>query len=105
MTTLQTIILMASQDGKGGGSSMIIMLALMVVVFYFFMIRPQQKKQKALAKFREELKKGDEVVTIGGIHGKIAEVREHTIVLNVHGGNQLEFEKAAISQDFATNAK
>ena len=96
---------MASPDGKSNGMATIMMVVLMIVVFYFFMIRPQQKKQKELKKFRESLEKGSEVVTIGGIHGKIAEVKDETVILNVHGGNQLKVEKAAISSEFTADTK
>ena len=75
----------------------LIMLAMILVVFYFFMIRPQMKKQKELKKFRESLKTGDKVVTIGGIHGKILEVNESTILLNSEG-SKLRFDKSAIAQ-------
>ena len=73
-----------------------IMLVLILVVFYFFMIRPQMKKQKELKKFREGMSVGDKVVTIGGIHGKILEVAESTIVISVETG-KLRLDKAAIS--------
>lgn len=75
----------------------LIMLALILVVFYFFMIRPQMKKQKELKKFRENLKTGDKVVTIGGIHGKILEVNESTVLVNSEG-SKIRFEKSAIAQ-------
>lgn len=87
------------QELLGEGGSTILMFVLMFVVFYLFMIRPQMKKTKEEKKFREELKKGDKVVTIGGIHGKIAEVKESTIVLEVGDGNKLKIEKAAVSKD------
>jgi preprotein translocase subunit YajC len=58
-----------------------VMIGLMIVVFYFFMIRPQTKKQKELKKFRETLKAGDKVVTIGGVHGKILEVNQQLLLL------------------------
>ena len=73
-----------------------IMLVLILVVFYFFMIRPQMKKQKELKKFREGLSVGDKVVTIGGIHGKILEVAESTILISVENG-KLRLDKAAVS--------
>ncbi|WP_317125901.1 preprotein translocase subunit YajC [Sandaracinomonas limnophila] len=71
------------------------------VVFYFFMIRPQQKKAKETKKFIEELKSGDKVVTIGGVHGTIVTVREKTILVEVDSskGVRLVFEKSAISKD------
>lgn len=77
--------------------SQLIMILLMVGVFYFFMIRPQMKKQKELKKFREGLAQGDKVVTIGGIHGKILEVTDTTVLLSSEG-TKLRFEKSAISQ-------
>ena len=80
-----------------GGSSQIIMLLLIVVVFYFFMIRPQQKKQKELKNFRANLTVGDKVVTIGGIHGKVLEVTDTTILLSCEGG-KIRFSKSAIAQ-------
>jgi preprotein translocase subunit YajC len=73
------------------------MLGLMVIVFYFFMIRPQMKKQKDLKKFREGLKVGDKVVSIGGIHGKILEVTDTTVLIQSEG-TKLRLEKSAVSQ-------
>ena len=74
----------------------IIMLVLIIVVFYFFMIRPQMKKQKELKKFRESLTVGDKVVTIGGIHGKILEVAETTMVISTESG-KLRLDKSAVT--------
>lgn len=79
-------------------------LILVVVVFYFFMIRPQVKKQKDQRKFRENLAKGDKVVTIGGIHGKIIEMQDTTITLEVAAGMSIKIEKSAISTDFANSS-
>ena len=72
----------------------IIPLIMIVVVFYFFMIRPQTKKQKELKKFRESLAAGDKVVTIGGIHGKILEIGESTVLLSSEG-TKIRLEKSA----------
>lgn len=77
--------------------SSLIMLGLMVLVFWFFMIRPQMKKQKELKKFREALKKGDHIVTIGGIHGKILEVTDSTVLVQ-SDSTKLRLDKSAISQ-------
>ena len=74
----------------------------MLLVFYFFMIRPQNKKRKKLEELRNNLKKGDSVQTIGGIHGKVAEVKESTIILQVEGGVKLKIEKSAVSLDSST---
>lgn len=79
-----------------GGASNLIMLVIIIVIFYFFMIRPQTKKQKELKKFREAMAVGDKVVTIGGIHGKIVEVAESTIVIATESG-KIRMEKSAIS--------
>jgi preprotein translocase subunit YajC len=78
----------------------LIMILLMVGVFYFFMIRPQMKKQKDLKKFRAGLSQGDKIVTIGGIHGKILEVSDTTVLISSEG-TKLRFEKSAISQTIA----
>lgn len=76
--------------------SQIVMLVLIFVVFYFFMIRPQMKKQKELKNFREGLSVGDKVVTIGGIHGKILEVAESTILISIESG-KVRVDKSAIA--------
>ena len=73
-----------------------IMLVLILIVFYFFMIRPQMKKQKEMKKFRENLKAGDKVVTIGGIHGKLLEVADSTVLISSEG-TKLRFDKSAIA--------
>lgn len=77
-------------------SQQLIMIVLMLGVFYFFMIRPQMKKQKELKKFREGLAQGDKVVTIGGIHGKILEVTDTTVLISTEG-TKLRVDKSAIS--------
>ena len=74
----------------------IIMLVLILIVFYFFMIRPQMKKQKEMKKLRENLKAGDKVVTIGGIHGKLLEVADSTVLISSEG-TKLRFDKSAIA--------
>jgi preprotein translocase subunit YajC len=91
------ILLMAPP--KAGQSPLISFLPiiLVVVVFYFFMLRPQMKKQKESKKLREELKKGDKVITIGGVHGVIAEVAETSFVITTEGGGKLRIEKYAVS--------
>jgi preprotein translocase subunit YajC len=74
-------------------------LVLIIVVFYFFMIRPQLKKTKEQKKFRENIKVGDKIVTIGGIHGKISDVQDTTFMITVEGGVKLKIEKNAVSMD------
>ena len=79
-----------------------IMMGLLMVVFYFFMIRPQQKKAKDARKFRESLQKGSKVITIGGIHGKVVELADKTVLLEVDSGTKLRIERSAISMDSST---
>jgi preprotein translocase subunit YajC len=78
------------------GANNLVMIVLMIGVFYFFMIRPQMKKQKELKKFREGLKAGDKIVTIGGIHGKILEISDATVLIQSEG-TKLRLEKSAVS--------
>lgn len=100
MNLLNSIILMAPPaEGAGGGIAAFLPLILIVLVFYLFFIRPQMKKQKELNKFRENIKKGDRVITIGGIHGKIVEVQEKTFIIEVEGQNKLKIEKTAVAQN------
>lgn len=96
---MNSILLMMPQDGEGGSGPFLIMMVLMIVVFYFFMIRPQMKKTKDQKNFRESLKKGDKIITIGGIHGKILEVKENTLVIETEGQGRLKIEKSAANAD------
>ncbi len=92
------ILLQATESTDGGWMSML-PLFLILIVFYFFFIRPQTKKNKEQKKFREALKKGEKVVTLGGLHGKIAEVKETTIVMEVGNQVKLTVEKSAVVMD------
>ncbi len=87
----------------GGGNGMLIMLGAMFIVMYFFMIRPQMKKNKAQMAYKESIKKGDKIVTTGGIHGKISEVRDTTFIIDTEGGGKLRIEKSSVSME-ATQA-
>ena len=80
-------------------ASSLLMIALLIVVFWLFFIRPQSKKAKEQQKFRDELKKGDKVVTIGGFHGKITEVKEHTVMVSLAPDVVVELEKTALVQN------
>ena len=99
------IILQTPAAPASGGSGMqsLIFLLLIFVVFYFFMIRPQMKKQKDAVKYREGIRKGDKIVTIGGIHGTIMEVAETSMLVEVDNGVRLRFEKTAVNME-ATKA-
>lgn len=87
------------QAGPGGAYTQIILMVAIVGIFYFFMIRPQQKKAKDQKKFTEEIKKGDYVVTIGGTHGRVAELEGDTFILEVERGGRIKFSKSAISME------
>ncbi len=90
------MILLQAQGGNGTFS--IIMMVGMIAIFYFFMIRPQQKKAQEQKKMVDELKEGDEVVTFGGLHGKVVSKDESTITLSAGGGARLTFEKSSVSR-------
>ena len=93
-----SVILMATDD-QGSPVTSIIFLLLIFAVFWFFMIRPQVKKQKAQQKFKESIGKGDKIVTIGGVHGKIIEVQDTTFIMEGEGGHRQKIEKNAVSME------
>ena len=82
-----------------------VMLILIIVVMWFFMIRPQRKQQKELQKFREGLKKGDKVVTVGGIYGTVVEVKEKTLLLEVDSNVKIRVDKNSVGKDFSETAQ
>lgn len=87
-------------DGQGGSNPIVMGIAVvvMIAIFYFFLIRPQKKQEKEAKKMLEELKKGDKIVTIGGIHGVVFAVKEATVVVKVDDGAKIEFTKSAIAK-------
>ena len=93
-------LLQTAPAAQGSGLSMWIMLALIFVVMWFFMIRPQRKQQKELDNFRNSLKNGDKVVTIGGIYGTVCEVKESSILMEVDNNVKIRVSKQAIVKDF-----
>ena len=94
-------ILQAAPAAQGGSQwSMWIMLALIFVVMWFFMIRPQRKQQKELQAFRDGLKKGDKVVTIGGIYGTVCEIKESSVLIEVDNNVKIRVSKNALVKDF-----
>lgn len=90
------MFLLQAPAQQGNGWSGIIMIVLLFVVLWLFFIRPQNKRQKEAQKFRDALQKGDKVMTIGGIHGKVHEVKETTIVITVDNNVNIEVEKSAL---------
>lgn len=101
--TIAQIFYVLSSDPKSGGSVQFIMMAGIMFVFYFFMIRPQAKKAKIQKTFISELKKGDKIVTIAGIHGIVNRVNDDntTIQLETNPGSYLKIEKSAISLEWS----
>ena len=99
---LLSIFLMMDPQGKGSSSFSLIFMGLMILVFWMFMIRPQAKKAKQQKTFIADLKKGDKVVTIAGIHGTINKVNEDgTLSLEVSPGSYLKIEKNTISLEMS----
>jgi preprotein translocase subunit YajC len=108
MNTTLHIIAQAAESGSGGGSllgSPIIMMALMFVIFWVLLIRPQQKQRKELAAKQAALKKGDKVVTIGGMHAIVNAVSEKTVSLKLTEGSFVKFDKTAIASVIPSSSK
>lgn len=102
MTNLAYVFLMGQPAGGAGQSNPLLTflpLILVFVVFYFFMIRPQMKKQKEMNNYRSSLKKGDKVVTTGGIYGRIYEVKDNYVTIDVGGDVRLKVDKSALLKD------
>ena len=93
------LLLAPMQPAEGGGSliGLILPFLLIAVVFYFFLIRPQRKRQKEHDQMVTDLKKGDKVTTIGGIHGTITRVEDASVLAQVDSGVKLRFDKNAIA--------
>lgn len=98
MNHLLLILLMAGGKDQNPLMSLLPLL-LIVVVFYFFMIRPQMKKQKEMKNFRQSLKVGDKIITSGGIYGKIAEMRENAVIMEVEDKVRMKVDMSSIFRD------
>ena len=101
MNNLFILLQAEGQPQQGSMWSSLIFIVLLIVVFWLFFIRPQSKKAKEEQKFREGLKKGDKVVTIGGFHGKVVDVKESTVVISIAPNTEVEVEKSALIQNGA----
>ncbi|HXD79726.1 MAG TPA: preprotein translocase subunit YajC [Puia sp.] len=102
MTNSLLVVLL--QAGGGGGSIQLLLIGGMFLVFWLFMIRPQAKKAKLAKKFQEEMQKGDRIVTIAGIHGKVKDVNDDgTITMETSPGSYLKIEKSAVSIEWSQN--
>lgn len=99
---LLTFTLQANGAAAGNGQwTMWLMLLLIFVIMWFFMIRPQRKQQKELEKFRSSLKKGDKIVTIGGIFGTVEDVKDKSVLIRVDDTTKLRMDKNSIVKDFS----
>ncbi len=103
MTSFAYLLLMGQPAGGATGQSNALItflpLILVFVVFYFFMIRPQMKKQKEMNNYRNSLKKGDKVITTGGIYGRVNEVKDNYVMIDAGGDVKLKVDKSALLKD------
>ncbi len=95
------ILMTQPAGGESNPLASFLPLILIVVVFYFFMIRPQMKRQKDMRKFRENLAKGDKVVTTGGIYGKVVDIKESIIILQIDKEVNIKVDKSAVIKDMS----
>lgn len=101
MSTLSFIYLQATPAGQGSPNMLTSLLPLLLVfvVFYFFMIRPQMKRQKELTNFRSSIAKGDKIVTTGGIYGKVIEVTDNVVTIEIANDVKVKVDKNAVLRD------
>ena len=104
MNMLFTLPLQAASQ-QGSALPTILMFGAIILVMWLFMSRPQRKQQKELAEFRNALKKGDKVVTVGGIYGEIVEVNEKTALIRVDGDVKLRVDKQGLVKDYSETAQ
>lgn len=102
---MNTLFIMLQAAAQESVWMSLLPMVLIIVVFYFFMIRPQMKRQKEMMKFRNALQKGDKIVTTGGIYGKVDEVQDTFVIMNVGGDVKMKVDKSAIIRDMSDAAK
>lgn len=106
MLSLSYIVAMMGQGGGGqGGSEFLVMMVLIIAVMYFLIFRPQAKKQKQQRMMLEQLKKGDKIITAGGIYGTIAGVKEHTIIVKIADNVKVELNRSSVSKKLGSDDK
>ena len=108
MTNFAYLYLMGQPAGATGQTNPLVTflpLILVFVVFYFFMIRQQMKKQKEMTNYRSSLKKGDKVVTTGGLYGRVVEVKEHYVMVDAGGDVKLKVDKSALLKDPSSDSE
>ncbi|ROT04053.1 preprotein translocase subunit YajC [Muribaculaceae bacterium Isolate-104 (HZI)] len=93
---INNLVLLQADGGQGAGAMNLIMIVVLIAIFYFFMIRPQQKKQKEIRKFRERISVGDNIVTAGGIYGRIRRIKETTFVVEISKGVEITVDKGSV---------
>jgi len=98
MLSTSIIAMSQSPEGQGGGLASMIPFVLIIAVIYFLMIRPQSKKAKQHAMMLSELKKGDKIVTIGGVYGSIVNVKEKTFVVKISANTDIEILKSSVAE-------
>lgn len=103
-TLLQASAPAGAGQPQGAGGMFWVMIIAMFVIMWLFMIRPQRKQQKELEKFRNGLKKGDKVVTAGGIYGTVDEIKDRTVLIKVDGDVKLKVDKNSLVRDFTQDA-
>ncbi len=86
----------AEAGAQGGNMANMLVIVAMIAIFYFFMIRPQQKKQKEIRKFREALKKGDKIITAGGIYGRIVDVEAASFMIEIDNNVKIRVDKNSV---------
>lgn len=102
---MHNFILLQADGGAGSGiMGQVFLFGSIILIMYFFMIRPQQRKQKETTKFISEIKKGDQVVTVGGVHGKVFAVEGDQLIVELDKGVKIKVEKSAISLDYTKKA-
>lgn len=93
---LHQLITLDAAPAAGGGMSGILMIVILIAIFYFMMIRPQQKKQKQIKAFRDGLQKGDNVITAGGIYGKVKDIKENAFIISIAEGVVIKIDKGSV---------
>jgi preprotein translocase subunit YajC len=99
MNTIFSFIFLMPQSPNQSPIPSFIFLLLIIVVFYFFMIRPQMKRQKELKTYRESLQRGDKIITTGGIYGKVTDVKETTVTVEISDKVLVKIDKSAVLKD------
>ncbi len=93
------ILLQAAQGQSPNALTSLLPLLLIIVVFYFFMIRPQVKRQKELKSYRSSLQKNDKIVTTGGIYGKVTDIKDQTVTVEISDNVRIKVDKNAVLKD------